>query len=581
MARENIVLQKGDEHTFTQENIGKYKIVAHIPDSNYTDKTKIFTERIIEVINPTPIGNMTIGGDINNRFLTGTDTPYFSILYSLTPEYNYTIDELNEATYTYIKDWNNIASDDKKIPVSDRPDENPIYFGRDSNGIFALLDIGSSPVDIYNQNNIYIQGDNTYIKAYVKGTCSIIDVDYSDTNNFNMIPSIAYPLTFNNNNGLTPYLFINSSIELLKNIEIQNQDKGVFTRLGTGKENTYIKCQYESNLFMDAALSYFEKNNLNYILKFAERNGNTYNIRTTSDVGATSNEAIMMISGGTNRNLIIPETVKKISHFYGGSNVSNIILPSSLIEIGESAFEGISGGAITLREYNDNLKVIGRRAFSDISNVRLFEYNINDKKTFIIDNLCSSENNNYSTLNLDREQLSSVLDTLYANSQQLFCLLPRVEKIEELAFSNAKNSTTIRNIIFSNIITSVGRGAFANAEINNLIIPDNLIARPESSEKPDTILSFQLLYLPERAIDLACRNLDLTYKNDMKDTIQIQQYGSGTICGYEYNNDDDNLSWLNDDKYNNYKDLSLKKQTFAYINQSSTQNYYFIHKASE
>lgn len=575
--RENIVLRLSDSHEFNYEDIGMYKIVAHIPNSDYTIKENIFDTRNIKVLNPTPIGDITPSTTPANAFITGTDTEYLSILYSLTPEYDYTIDELNEAAYIYINDWNNVNDD--KIPINTTQDEKPIYFGADSNGIFSLLDIGDIPIERYNPNNIYINKNNKYIKAYVKGTCSIIDVDYSDTNNLNFVPSIAYPLTFNDENGyMVPYLFINSNIQLLSGIQ-QEQDKGIFRFVGSSVTHKYFKCSYESRLYIDNTLSYFEKEQVNYILKFAIHNQSDYEINTTNS--AASGKIAMMIKDGTIRSLIIPETVKKISNFCGASNSTNIVLPNSLVEIGTAAFNGISGGTISLRSYNNNLKIIGDYAFANTGNVRFFEYDISEYKTFIINNICSNDGSNDPILNLDKEQLSNVLDVLLSKSVKSICLLPRVDKIGEYAFYETNNSTSIKNIVFSNIRTSVGTNAFMRSGIVNVIIPDQLVARPMDSNNPSTVQNSVLLYLPERAIDLACRNLDSTYKNDMEDTIQIQQYGSGTICGYEYNNDDDNLSWLNDDKYNYYKELSLKKQTFAYINQSSTQNYYFIHKASE
>lgn len=581
MARENIVLHKGNEYTFGQENIGKYKIVAHIPGLDYTKKENIFTDKIIEVINPSDIGDIVSGGNIISGFVAGEDTKYFSILYSFIPEYKYEINELNDAAYIYIKDWNNIVSDDKKIPVNDIPDERPKYFGQDGNGIYALLDVTSIPVDSYDPDIIYISGDHTYLKAYVKGTCSIVDADYSNTNDFNMTPSIAYPLTFQNDNGRVPYLFINSSIQLLKYLK-----GGTFKFLESDEENRCILCTYDNTLLMDKSLSHYQNvEKVNYIIKFAESNRDKYVINTISE--PLNDGEAMMIYSGTNRKIIIPETIKKISHFYSGSNSEKIILPSSLIEIGESAFNGIGGGSIALREYNNNLEVIGEQAFANISNVRIFEFDIIKDKEFILSNMCRGDSTDISKLLLNREQLSNVLDTLASNSVKSICLLPRVKEIKEYAFKNAKNSTSISNIAFSNIGSSVGAAAFLNAEIKNLIIPDPLIVRPESSDNPNTITSSGLLYLPESAIDLACRNLDLTYTHEMKDTIHIDQSvdlkDGYYYDGYDFKPQENNnrLTWLIGNTYKFYKDSSQKYKTFSHINQKSDQTYYFIHKVSK
>lgn len=579
--RENIVLSKGLEHIFNQGNIGKYKIVAHKGGTDGSQEEHIYAFREIRIIDPTPVGDIIPGTAPVKAFITGTDTQYLSILYNLESEYEYTVDELNAAAYTYIKDWNSMVSDEQKIPVSDEPDKRPVYFGEDSGGIFALLFCDEHLVSNYDENMLYISGDSTYIKAYIRGTCSIIDIDHGTENDIDMVSSIAYPLTFRDGNKWETYLFINSSIQLLQYI---NTATNTFISLNSDKRNTYINCSAPNTLLVEGSLSNCQKNS-NYILKFATISGDLYKINTTlNPLNVNKNKTAMMISGGTARNLIIPETVKKISHFYSGGNVDNIILPSSLIEIGESAFECISGGSIALREYNDNLETIGKRAFADSINVHFFEYDINQYKTFIINNVCSNNGSYYPILNLDREQLSNVLDELLSKSIKSICLLPRVNRIREEAFYNADINTSIQNVIFSNIHTSVGRHAFMRSGIKNIIIPDMLVARPESSEQYNTIVNLQLLYLPERAIDVACRDLSSNYTYNMADNIQVQKYDSDSSVqgGYVYNKNDTNLTWLKEDKYSSYKEHAQKQAaTFADINLVETQNYYFIHRASE
>ena len=577
MARENITLHHSDEYTFTTGNVGKYRLIATKPNTDYNNKENVFTNKIIEVIDPSDIGSIASGGDVISGFVAGEDTKYFSILYSLVPEYKYGIDELNDAVYTYIKDWNNIVSDDKKIPVNDAIDERPKYFGQDGNGIYALLDVTNISINNYDPSIVYTAGDYTYLKTYVKGTCSIVDADYSNTNDFNMTPSIAYPLTFQNDNGRVPYLFINSNIQLLYYLS-----GGIVKFSASDEGNRCVLCTYDSTLLMGKSLSYYQNTEkVNYIIKFAESNEARYEINTISNNG----EDTMMISSGTNRKIIIPETVKKISHFYGGGagNSEKIVLPSSLIEIGESAFNGIAGGNISLRSYDNSLKIIGEKAFANISNVHIFEFDIAKNKEFIIANMSRGDSGDISKLLLDREQLSEVLDTLVRNSIKTICLLPRVDKIEQYAFENAKNSTSISNIAFSNV-NSVGAAAFCNAEIKNLIVPDPLVTRPRSSEQPNTISSSGVLYLPESAIDLACRDLDSTYTYEMKDTIHIDQgtdFRDGYYYdGYNYTNENNRLTWLIGNTYKYYKESSQKYKTFYYINEKSDQTYYFIHKTN-
>lgn len=590
MARENITLHHRDEYTFTTNNVGKYRLIATKPNADYNNKENVFIDKIIEVILPTSDEDIDIIGTTTEPFISGTDLQYFSVLYKYTGSSEYSADELNAAAITYIKDWNSVASDEEKIDISNISSEQPTYFGTDGNGIYALLQKNKDFSNRYHESIIKTINGQEYIKAYVKGTCRIVDTDYRGAEDKNMISSIAYPFTFkysNNSDKLVTYLFINTEIGLVHDIDTNQKTISMKPfwedGLGENSSETYkYNIPFNSfSLYKDESIETLLKdyNNFFYILKQATFNYN-YKLNTIDN---SDEDTPMMIKEGTNRQIIIPETVKKISHFYGGSNATSIILPNSLVEIGESAFEGISGGSISLRSYNNNLKTIGFRAFANIQNIDLFACNIKEQKAFIIANICRGDSGDISKLLLDRDQLSEVLDTLIANSVKSICLLPRVEKIEQYAFENAKNSTSISNIAFSNV-NSVGAAAFYNAEIKNLIIPDPLVIRPQSSEQPNTISNFGRLYLPESAIDLACRNLDSTYTYEMKDTIHINKdtdfRGGYYYDGYDYTNENNRLTWLIGNTYKYYKESSQKYKTFYCINKKSDQTYYFIHKTN-
>lgn len=575
--RENIVLSKGLEHIFNQGDIGKYKIVAHKASTDGSEEEHIYATREIRIIDPTPIGDITPGTTPASAFITGTDTQYLSILYNLKSKYDeYTVDKLNAAAYTYIKDWNSIVSDDQKIPVSDTPSERPVYFGEDSNGIFALL-IPNYSIDMYDDSIKYISGDNTYIKAYVKGTCSIVDAAYAQINDSNMISSIAYPFTFLSQSGkYLTYLFINSSIQLLKDI---NTSENSFKLIDSTESYKYTRCEMPTNLTTFKTLLDCE----NYILKFTEIR--EHEINTVSN--PTNNGTAMMISEGTTRNLIIPETVKKISHFYGGgaANVKNIILPSSLKEIGESAFEGIAGGSITLREYNDNLEVIGYKAFAHASNAKIFTYNIETDKTFIINNMSSGDKTDQYKLKLDNEQIDELLTNLSSGGNLEYTLLPRVKTIQSEAFGYIPNSASIKNIIFTNILSIVAPRAFTNTYMQNIIIPKPLVARPQSAASPNNINNEYLLYLPEMAIAIACSTQNDTniisnsYQYIMNNEAHYNDYNSN---GYIYNFDNNVLtnSWLanrTDEKLTFSKYITKSQNASTFENITGNPHFYFIH----
>ena len=74
----------------------------------------------------------------------------------------------------------------------------------------------------------------------------------------------------------------------------------------------YFKCSYESRLYIDNTLSYFKKEQVNYILKFAIHNQSNYKINTINS--AASGKIAMMIKDGTIRSLIIPEDSSMLVH---------------------------------------------------------------------------------------------------------------------------------------------------------------------------------------------------------------------------------------------------------------------------
>lgn len=495
MTRENIILHKGEECTFTQENIGKYKVVAHIPGSDYTIKENVFADKTVEVILPTSDENIEISNsNASSRFLLGTDINYLSLLYRYNENHGYTADELNKAAITYIKDWNNIASDNEKIDISDNPSEQPTYFGIDGNGIYSIIEKDASFEDRYHNSIIVNINGNEYIKAYVKGTCEIVDVDYSGENDFNMISSIAYPFTFKysedeNDNTVITYLFINSKIELLYSVDNKNK---IFKKknLDSGKIYSYNYVVPDRNdyLFINRPI-YIVNRTSPYILKTATNpNNGSYKISTTNLVSTS-----MMINGGTVRQIIIPETIKTIAHFYGGSNANTIILPNSLIEIGECAFYGSSlNGEVKFRNiFESKISSIGNYAFSHTNNLKIFPYNLNN----------TEERENIKHYLISKcGYKESVIEDIFENriDKQIYTVIPNIYILKNNAFDNAGSGSSIKNIVISKI-NYIEEKSFANNTFNNIVIPKDEIFSPGYKEAT-------ICYIPSQAISLYYKN---------------------------------------------------------------------------
>lgn len=525
MARENITLHHSDGHTFITGNVGKYRLIATKPNTDYNNKENVFTDKIIEVIHPTSNEDISISGTTtSSAFLTGTDVNNLSLLYTYNENHGYTAEELNKAAITYIQDWNGIASDNEKIDISDIPSEHPIFFGVDGNGIYAIIEKDISFKDQYNKNIIVNINGTEYIKAYVKGTCSIIDADYSGINDFNMSPSIAYPFTFkysedSNDNTVITYLFINSSIELLYNIDTS---KHIFKirELNSGELFNYNYTTPSSNEHLSINKTAYEVNKTSpYIIKRAINiHNSSYKFNTT-----ILNKNSTMINGTTVRQIIIPETITSISHFYGGSNANTIILPNSLVEIGEYAFYGSSmSGELKLRNiFESQLWKINKYAFSKTNNLKIFPYDLNDAG-----NRANIKRYLTSKCGYNNDVVEDIIENRIEKKN--YSVIPRLYMIDEHAFDNSGSGSSIKNIIISKI-TYFNKQCFANNTFENIVIPKEEIFSSGYEEAT-------ICYIPSEAISSYYANgingktkpffntLKLTYSNYSSDFNNYSNY---------------------------------------------------------
>lgn len=525
MARENITLHHSDKHTFTTNNVGKYRLIATKPNTDYNNKENVFTDKTIEVILPTSDENIDISNTTtSSAFLTGTDIDYLSLLYTYNENHGYTAEELNKAAITYIQDWNSIAPDNEKIDISNTPSEQPTYFGVDGNGIYAIIKKDVSFEDRYNQKVIVNINGNEYIKAYVKGTCEIIDVDYNGKNDFDMISSIAYPFTFKysdneNDNTVITYLFINSNIELLYSI---NKSNRTFKRknLNTGDIHNYqyVIPDSSTKLFINKPI-YIVNRTSKYIIKMASNPNSSYYYMLNTTERAPSS---MMISGGTVRHIILPETIEHISNFYGGSNANTIILPNSLIEIGEYAFYGSSmNGELKLRNiFESQLWKINKYAFSKTNNLKIFPYNLSDTE---------SRANIKHYLISECRYNSDVIEDIIENriEKKTYSVIPRLYMIDEHAFDNSGSGSSIKNIIISKI-TYFNKQCFANNTFENIVIPKEEIFSPEYEEAT-------ICYIPSEAISLYYKNGTDGKTNPFFQTTSVLTYDNYSSAFNNYN----------------------------------------------
>lgn len=596
-------LMYNSTYTFNADDAGRCNIIA-----TFINDSKTLASKQIIVKEKAEEEELVVLGTTTSPFVTGYDIKYLSLLYEYNENHGYTCDELNSATITYITDNNANAEQEKDKILNGEEINNLKFFAEDEKGIYALLKKEDSTLN-YSDSCIVIINETEYIKAYVKGTCEIIDAIYD--NDLNMITSPAYPFSFydDNSSKYITYLFINRGIELLYKIDsdkLSFQYKSLEEKtyhIPTEKEKLYI-----NNTINDAP--YIIKNAVNKTDDTINSIYNPINKIPTTHKDGTIEEVAMMLTGGTVRKIIFPETIKIISHFCAMANNTDIILPNSLEEIGESAFEGIQAGngSIQIKNYqNSKLKIIGKYAFAHIGNINIFPHKINNysnSEEFInfITNDIFKINTNCIIKNLNGDNLKNTLIDMIneININSAITILPIVDIIDDYAFFSSSNSTSISSIIFTNITTKVGIDAFSNAGILQAVIPQALIARPRKNDinetgNTDIINHEKLLYLPKNIMLRAGStitddntNIDRLFSNKYTYLMKGAYVDGGVEDAYSYSwIDSENETtetqsnmWILDDLYRTYRIKSQEHSTFDNLSGGS-KHFRFISDSNE
>jgi hypothetical protein len=193
----------------------------------------------------------------------------------------------------------------------------------------------------------------------------------------------------------------------------------------------------------------------------------------------------------TIENLILPRYLEKIEDytFWRFSNLKNVVIPESLVEIGEKAFRETS---IVKLNLPDSLEKIGDYAFADCykleeinfpSNLKTIGnyafYNTKLNKVELSDNVVSIEKSAFenctylNTLKLS-ENLKIIGGEAFRNTNINEVIIPnKVEEIGEFAFYNCPN---LKTFVFGDGMKTVNRNIFSSSSdyvktIENLILP--------------------------------------------------------------------------------------------------------------
>lgn len=273
-------------------------------------------------------------------FPAGTSDEAFAIIYHVDEDL-YTkndLDYLNNAAAIYMNNfYGTITKHNGKTEFTPSNEyTNKKYYGADSKGLYVLI-----PTNGSNSYSNDIIGDN--YKVYVRGWCEVVDV--GDLGGGNISLQMANGYYYNIENEL--YLFINTKLNLVN--------------FSDNYDSFWYSNETEQNKKIFTNQSIYKSNGI--YLKYAN-NGNPAKYQDGEDT--------MMIEGGVFDIIITPSMLTSISNFFGSSNAPILIISDELNEIGDYAFYGSNLSGWVSFSGESDVTSIGKYAFANTMNMDLF-----------------------------------------------------------------------------------------------------------------------------------------------------------------------------------------------------------------
>ena len=164
--------------------------------------------------------------------------------------------------------------------------------------------------------------------------------------------------------------------------------------------------------------------------------------------------------------VVIEEGVTKLPSiiFYNQQGLSSINLPSTLKEIGDSAFEKTSLKTVLLPSSVENLGAFAFAHIETLTSATIGSNLIEGKYAF-------SGSKNLESINL-KSGTRKIVDGLLENTGITSFVIPEgVEEIGSNAFSNNKQLSTIT---FPSTLKTIGEGAFSSTGLKEIVIPASM-----------------------------------------------------------------------------------------------------------
>ena len=193
-----------------------------------------------------------------------------------------------------------------------------------------------------------------------------------------------------------------------------------------------------------------------------------------TDADFVIEDGVLIYYGGSNEEVIIPDSVKRIENFafYNNNIIKTVVIPDSVIEIGENAFQNCT--ELTTVELSSEITTIGNYAFYGCGNLK-GTLVLPEKLTSLGD--CAFSGTSISGDLVIPEGIERIGASVFANCSSLDGTLILPQNLKKIGNSAFYNCTSIKGeLTLPDGLETIGDSAFAGCKniTGALTIPETV-----------------------------------------------------------------------------------------------------------
>lgn len=168
--------------------------------------------------------------------------------------------------------------------------------------------------------------------------------------------------------------------------------------------------------------------------------------------------------------------------FYGNTKLLKVIIPNTILSIGDNAFGNCSSKLMIYASNNtESLDYAKANNIKYLIKYEDYAYSINDSTTVTVEEYLGNNSDITIPDEIDEKKVTKIAEkAFYAKNNLQDVIFPKtITQIGREAFGNCIN---LKNVALSNSITSIGSSAFAGCNnLENINIPENLATISEKT----------------------------------------------------------------------------------------------------